>query len=309
MNSEKKKNRNLLAVSLFLSSIIIGLNTPKISAQETNFGDTSPDVVNVEPVTSTVSTNMLNVNSAVITKANVQRIEGKNQDIKVKFSDVPQVEEKIFAVLVDEIVGGVIQAQYLDENNSVEFKNVMEYIKIPGIHLYKQSPEDPDFTLRKYNFIASTSYLMPYGKKITNNGGLETPLVNAYKADGTQYGSSTPQAQLYTTTVPNVYSLAIPSNFFSYIDNGSGVNASNVLAAVISYESEDTTKQPVDVRQWVSTNYNESGYICRFEFLLPEGVKNIQVHLYKEGLYENTFLCKFLIDIEKQAATNYSLDG
>lgn len=303
MNSKKRTNRRFLAVSLFLSTMIIGLTTPKISAEET-----TPDTVNVEPVTSTVSTNMLDIHSSVITTAKVERIEGRNQDVKVKFDNVPQVEEKIFAVLVDEIAGGVIQAQYLDANNSVEFKNVMEYIKIPGIHLYKQSPTDEDFVLRSYNFIASTSYLMPYGKPILNNGGLEGNKATAHKADGTEYSADIPKATLYTTTVPQVYSLAIPTNFFSYIDNGNGVNAGNILAAVISYESDDTTKNPIDVRQWVSTNYGEAGNLCRFDFLLPEKVKNVQVHLYKEGLYENNFLCKFLININKEAATNYSLN-
>lgn len=303
MNTKKRTNRRFLAVSLFLSGMIIGLSTPKISAEET-----TPDTVNVEPVTSTVSTNMLNVHSAVITTAKVEKIEGRNQDVKVKFDNVPQIEEKIFAVLVDEIVGGVIQAQYLDENNSVEFKNVMEYIKIPGIHLYKQSPTDEPYAIRDYNFIASTSYLMPYGKVILNNGGLEGNQVSAYKANGTEYGADVPKATLYTTTVPQVYSLAIPTNFFSYIENGNGVNAENILAAVISYESEDTSRKPVDVRQWVSSNYSEAGKLCRFDFLLPEGVKNVQVHLYKDGLYENNFLCKFLVKINKEAAINYSLN-
>ena len=302
MNSKKRTNRRFLAVSLFLSSMIIGLTTPKISAEET-----TPDTVNVEAVTSTVKTNMLNVHSAVITKASVEKIEGKNQDIKVKFDDVPQVKEKIFAVLVDEIVGGVIDADYLDSNNSVEFKNVKEYIKIPGIHLYKQSPDDKEFVIRDYNFIASTSYLMPYGKLILNNGGLEGNKATAYKADGTQYGSDVPQATLYTTTVPQVYSLAIPKDFFSKIGNASDVKAKNILAAVISYADSDDKKTPVDVRQWVSSDYSEDSNICRFDFLLPKDVKNIQVHLYKDGLYENNFLCKFLMDINKSPATNYSL--
>jgi hypothetical protein len=163
------------------------------------------------------------------------------------------------------------------------------------------------FAIRSYNFIASTSYLMPYGRFISNNGGLEGNKATAVKADGTQYGSDVPQATLYTTTVPQVYSLAIPKEFFSKIENASDVKAKNVLAAVISYSDSDDTKAPVDVRQWVSSDYSEEGNICRFDFLLPENVKNIQVHLYKDGLYENNFLCKFLMDIEKKPATNYSL--
>lgn len=303
MISENRTNRKFLAVSLFLSSMIIGLSAPKISAE-----GTKPDIVNVESVTSTVSTNMLNVHSSVITKAYVKKIKGKNQKIKVKFDDVPQVEEKLFAVLVDEIAGGIIDAQYLDAKNSVEFKNVMEYVKIPGIHLYKQSPNDKEFAIRDYNFIASTSYAMPYVKEITNNGGLDSYKVTPYKADGTQYGGDVEQATLYTSTVPQVYSLAIPKNFFSKINNGSGVNAKNVLAAVISYADSDDKKTPVDVRQWVSSDYNEKENMCRFNFLLPKDVKNIQVHLYKDGLYADTFLCKFLIDINKKAATNYNLE-
>ena len=299
MNSKKRTNLKALAISLFLSSIIISFNSPTILAREETINDT----VDVQAVTTNVKTNMLDVNSSVITTANVQRIEGKNQDVKVTFADLPQIPEKIFAVLVDEIEGGVIQQAFLDENNSVEFKNVIEYIKIPGIHLYKQSPTDPDFILRKENIIASTSYLMPYGKKILNNGDLGKPIVSAYNADGIKY-ENVPTALLYTTTVPQVYSLSIPKNFFDNID--SGVTAKNVLAAVICY-TDDNKATPIDVRQCVSSDYEEQKKLCNFEFLLPEGVKDIQIHLYKDGLYKEKFLCKFLININKQAANNYSL--
>lgn len=303
MNSKKKINNKILAASLFLSSIIIGFSSPTILAREEDFNDVSPDTVDVEAVTSNPKTNMLDVNSSVITKVNVQKIEGKNQDLKVTFADVPKIPEKIFAVLVDKIHGGVIQQAFLDSNNSVEFKNVMEYIKIPGIHLYKQTPTDQNFALKKENFIASTSYLMPYGKKILNNGDLGDPVVTAYNGEGVKY-ENVPTALLYTTTVPQVYSLSIPKNFFNNID--SAVTAKNILAAVISY-TDDNKITPIDVRQWVSSDYEEENSLFKFDFLLPEGVKDVQVHLYKDGLYREKFLCKFLININKQAAQNYSL--
>ncbi len=72
MNIKKVTNHKFLAVSLLLSSVIVGLNTQKISAEET-----TPDIVNVEPVTTTVSTNMLNVHSAVITDVNVKKWKEK----------------------------------------------------------------------------------------------------------------------------------------------------------------------------------------------------------------------------------------
>jgi len=305
LNSNKKSNLKLLLTTFgVLTASFFSLNSCDFAKAA------EPDLVNVESVTTQVQTNMLNVDTAIITKASVTKMLGKNQDVSVTFANVPETTNKVFAVLVDVIAGGVIQAQYLDSNNMVKFTNIPEYIKIPGIHLYEQSPTDPDFVLRKENFIASTSYLLPYGKKIENNGGLvvsgsQKPAneVFPYKGDGTVY-PNVPSATLFTTTIPNVYSLAIPKNFLLLIDGAKDLLASNLLAAVIA---EDENKNTLEVRQWVSTDYNENDNFCRFEFLLPDKAKNVQIHLYKYGLFEENFLCKFLATIDKQAATNYTL--
>lgn len=295
-----KTRCKLFMAVLFSTVSIFGLNKiePNVKAADT---------INVEPVTTTVKTNMLNVDTAIITKADVKNMVGKNQEISVKFSDLPSTDEKIFAVLVDEIAGGVIQSKFLESNNSVTFSDIKEFIKIPGIHLYKQGASDPDFLLRKENFVASTSYLMPYVKKLTNNGGLESNKVKAYRGNGTLY-ENVPDATLFTTTIPNVYSLALPMNILPLIEGTKGIDASDILAAVIA---EDENGNAVDVRQWVSTDYNElegtDKYLCRFEFLLPPGTKNLQVHLYKHGLFKEDFLCKYLIKLNKQAATNYTI--
>ena len=294
MNIKKKINNKVLAASLFISSIIIGFNSPKTLATKKSEPVVSEiDTIDIQSNTTTVSTNMLDINSSVITTANVQKIEGKDQDMKVTFTNLPNVTEKIFAVLVDEKTNGVSQSKFLDANNSVEFKNIVDYVDIPGIHLYKQSPTDPDFTVRRENFIASTSYLMPYIKKIPNDG-----LATAHKADETKYGTDVPKIKIDSTTDPQIYSLIIPKKFFSKIDNGSDVTAKNVLAAVLSFSDEDFNKTPVDVRQWVASDYNEKNNTCRFDFLLPNEVKNIQIHLYKNGLYEDKFLCKFYIHLK-----------
>ncbi len=291
MNNKKKINNKVIVASLFLSSIIISFNSPKILATNINSGVNSDTAVH----TSTVSTNMLATNSSIIIPTCIQKLEGKDRDIKVTFTNLLNIKEKLFAVLVDERAGGVFQSKFLDSNNSVEFKNILRYVSIPGIHLYKQSPTDKDFTMRKENFVASSSYLMPYVEKITNSG-----LITARKENAMKYGSEVQQVKLDSTTDPQIYSLRIPRNFFNqYLNNCGHAVAKNILAAVISYPDNNYDNTPLEVKQWVSTDYNETDDMCRFEFLVPEGTKDVQVHLYKDGLYEDKFICKFYIHLNE----------
>ncbi len=294
MNNKQKINRKILTISLLLSSFIFGLSSQKILATNANETSTN-DTINIKSDVTTVITNMLDENSSLITKASVNKIEGQDQTIKATFESLP--DEKIFAVLVDEAAGGAFQFKFLDKNNSVEFKDVKHYVNIPGIHLYKQSSTDPDFLIRPENFIASTSYLMPYVQKVTN-----TDSATACKADGSKYDETVPKAKLDSTTDPQIYSLIIPKDFFSKIENGSDVTAKNVLAAVISYSDDNYDKKPLEVKQWVSSDYTETENTCKFDFLVPAGTKNILVHLYKDGLYEEKFLCKFCMELKKVKA-------
>ncbi len=297
MNNKQKTNFKVLAASLFISSIIIGLNSPKtltISSADSDIisDDTQPDS---GTNTTTVSTNMLDVNSSIITTANVQKLEGTDQSIKITFADLPKIPEKIFAVLVDERTCGAFQLKFLDSNNSVEFTNVVDYVSVPGIHLYKQSPTDPDFTIRKENFIASSSYLMPHVEKIENKG-----LATAHNNKAQKYGSEVPRVKMDLTSDPQVYSLRIPKDWFPKINNGSDANAKNVLAVVLSFYENSFSRGTLknEIKQWVATDYNEEDNTCRFDFSIPNGVEDFQVHLYKDGLYEDKFLCKFYIHLK-----------
>jgi tartrate dehydratase beta subunit/fumarate hydratase class I family protein len=298
---KRKSNCKFLLATLVSAISIFGLNQFDRNIK-------AADSVTVEPVTTTVSTNMLNVDTAIVTKAEVKNMIGKDQQISVKFTGLPE-NENLFAVLVDEVAGGVIESKFLDKNDSVTFSNIKEFIKIPGIHLYKQNANDPDFVLRKENFVASTSYLMPYVKKLVDNGGLgeNSNKMKAYKGNGALY-DQVPEGVLYTTTIPQVYSFAIPANTLPFIDGAADLDAGDILAAVIA---EDESGKTLDVRQWVSTNYNEktgtNKNLCRFEFLLPQGTKNVQIHLYKYGLFEENFLCKYIGNINKKTATNYTI--
>ena len=302
MISKRKSNCKFLLATLVSAISIFGLN-------QFNGNVKAADSVTVEPVTTTVDTNMLNVDTAIITKAEVKNMVGKDQQISVKFTNLPS-NENIFAVLVDEVAGGVIESKFLDKNDSVTFSNIKEFIKIPGIHLYKQNSDDPDFVLRKENFVASTSYLMPYVKKLIENGGLgeKSNNIKAYRGNGALY-DQVPEGVLYTTTIPQVYSFAIPANTLPFIEGTSGVDASDILAAVIA---EDESGRTLDVRQWVSTDYNENTgtnkNLCRFEFLLPQGTKSVQIHLYKHALLEGNFLCKYIGTLNKQVANKYTID-
>lgn len=312
MKKVKKDNSKFLILFTSLIVSTFGLNGVKATSLSSVTAD-GPSVVSSEPAptqekdsidveaaTTTVSTNMLNVDTAIITKPKVKTMIGKNNEISAQFSDIPETDEKIFAVLVDEVAGGVVDSKFLDSNNKVTFSNIGKFLRIPGIHLYKQGENDPDFLLRKENFIASTSYLMPYIKKTRRSQAADgSRSLIAYKGDGTTY-EGVPDAKLFATTFKDVYSVALEEDTLSKIESKSGLGAKDILAAIIA---EDENGNTLDVRQWVSTDYSETTgtdkKLCRFEFAVPAGTKNVQVHLYKDALMEGNFLCKFKYKVKE----------
>ena len=261
MGSKRKYNCKFLIAILVSAVSMCGLK--HIGSNDVKAADNCT----INPITTTASINMLNVDSAVITKAEVKNIIGKDQQISVRFTNLPK-DGKIFAVLVDEIAGGVVDSKFVDNNDSVNFTKVPEFIKLPGIHLYKQGAKDPDFLIRKENFIASTSYLMPFVRDLSTNGGLgeNSNTLKAYRSNGIIY-EYVPDAILFSTTLPQVYSFALPMNTLSFVEGTKGVSASDIFAVVIA---EDESGKPLDVRQWVATDYEEDNgpdkYLCRFEF-------------------------------------------
>lgn len=271
--------------------------------------------IDVTCSSTTVKQNMLNTDSAVITDTRVLSAVGNNQSLTVSYTKTGlPTENKVIAVLLEPASGGVVESKFLDANKSVKFENIPDYIKRPQIHLYKQSPDDPEYLLRKENFIAKHSYLMPYVPKITNNGDLTMFTIPATNGEGVAYeATSVPASTLYTTTVFNIYSLMLPANFMTSLSSA-GVDAAanlkneDVFAVVIAQDEEGNEIGRQSVVSTVYSNPDETTTnFCRFEFILPYGAKQAQIHLYKNELKGPNFLCKFLCNIQKTPAINYSL--
>jgi len=256
--------------------------------------------------------NMLQGNSVIIDNASVSAIYGENNSLTATYSNLPVslAGNKVIAVLVDEYVapGTAYMSQFLDENGMVTFQNIDPAVKLPQIHLYKQDPADPDYTLRAENFISKNMFLMPYVKPLTNNGGYANEnALNAYGNNSERIDmilTSQGKAKLETTTVPNLYSLQIPSNYFSTINKDwSGIQPSSLFGIVLAEDPYGNVTKQFSV---VSTNYNVNEF-CRFEFMLPEGTTNFQFHIYKDSLVRENFLLKYMTTINKANALQYSL--
>ena len=325
MKSLSKKNSKLLIVFMSLAVSMFGFNSMDKNASALSFQEVTQDesVGQVYFQESGISANMLNIDTAVITDVRVESVSGNDSGITMKFSNLPNISEKIFAVLVDEAAGGVIQSKYLDGSNSVTFDIMPDSIKVPGVHLYKQGANDEPFLLRRENFIASTSYMMPklrsslssastrYGGPLDGNGApLYTPLIEE-RSKGSSFSQSlTDYGLLNILTTPNSFVFDFPLSTLNVIEGASGLEASDILAAVIA---EDGNGNTLDVRQWVATQYVVSSgsetkalvdgeFVqerkkCRFEFILPSSAKVVQIHLYKHGLFKENFLCKYLFNV------------
>ena len=260
-----------------------------------------------------VTQNMLNTDSAVITDAQVNYVQGENQSITAVYKNLPK-DEKIIAVLVDAMEGGAVTSQFLDGDGKVTFSGVKECLKIPQIHLYKQNPQDPDYLLHRENFIAKNTYLMPYIIDITNNAGLSRFEIPTSSASGSIYNTQiVPSCTLYTTSVVNIYSLALPFTYFSSLaraglDIANGIKPEDVFAVIIAQDAaggEICRKSVVSTKYLIPSLRGAVGSFCRFEFLLPRATKTVQLHIYKKSLHTPNFLCKLLFEIQKAPATAY----
>jgi len=292
-------------------ALLIGLISASQKSSAVN--PTTADTVSVPSVSNGPAVqNMLQGSSAVIAGASVSAIYGENNTLTATYKNLPVSlsSDKVIAVLVDEYMapGTAYMSQFLNENGVVTFQNIDPAVKLPQIHLYKQDPADPDFTLRGENFIAKNSFPMPYVKSLSNNGGFSNEnALNAYGNNSERIDMIlTPagQAKLETTTVPNLYSLEIPSNYFSIINKDwVGIQPSSLFGVVLAEDGHGNLTKQFSV---VSTNYSVNEF-CRFEFMLPEGTKNFQFHIYKDSLVKDNFLLKYMTTINKTDAAQYSL--
>lgn len=329
MKIKNRTNLKFVATVLFLSSFIFSLNTIKTSATATG------NVVTVPPITSNFETNTLNIDTAIVVPYTESKLEGvdnvvkakiveKNQGVKVTFSNVPSIPEgdRLFAVMVDAVYydkdgtgNKIISKQYLDENNSVTFDNVPEYIKIPGIHLYIERSEDhyiDPMPIFPWNFVASTSCLMPYALE-DGDGSVVDVTDDKEDESGKPIVIAKGGAKIYATTVPCIYSLKIPKSvieaYYNYKPGAKKeeIKPENIFAAVLSNDIHGDHNDRGDygegTRQWVSiveedtvNGDTDDPDFCKFKFLVP-GAPNLptsdfEVHLYNKILEKENFLFK-----------------
>ena len=322
MKSLSKKNYKLLIVFMSLAVSMFGFSS--MDKNNVNASVVIDDIVPAEPhgQGSEIGLNMLNIDTAIITDVRVESVSEDASGITMKFSNLPNISEKIFAVLVDEAAGGVIQSKYLDGSNSVTFDIMPDSIKVPGVHLYKQGANDEPFLLRRENFIASTSHMMNSTRNVIDISGY-TKSVSALDGNGNIItAEEIPSKAAVQPTVPkgvltclpseNVFSFDFSLTTLNYIEGISGLDAPDILAVVIA---EDENGNTLDVRQWVATQYKVSVPIkgsvsessqrttdCKFDFMLPSAAKKVKIHLYKHGLFKENFLCKYEIDSISQGA-------
>jgi hypothetical protein len=278
--------------------------------------DIEADSVNVPDVSTLGSCrqNMLNTDSAVITDANCSAIFSKNRTLTANYQNLPVnlASGKVIAVLVDEYVapGTAYMSKFLDQNGSVTFENIDVAVKLPQIHLYKQNPGDPDYLLRKENFIAKNMFPMSYVKNLTNNGGLTGQnLLTTYNGDTQSMdGALAPAGKpvIYKTTVPHLYSISLPIGYLANLNpNWGGLTPGQIFGVLIA---EDEKGNAQKVSSVVSSNYYTNEF-CRFDFIVPDGLNNFQFHLYKDILLKENFLCKYRVTVSNQEGSQYQLES
>lgn len=311
MCRRKKLNKKLPFLMVAITSLCF------MSANLTNktvlADELEPSVVEVPAVTNgTCRQNMLNTDSAVITNAKCSAIFSKNRTLTATYENLsPELSSgKIIAVLVDQYVapGTAYMTKFLDEKNQVTFENIDIAVKLPQIHLYKQSPNDPDYLLRPENFIAKNMFPMSYVKNITNNGGLTNQnIITTYNGETQKMDDGFSPAGkpiLYRTTIPNLYTISIPKSYFVNLKPAwGGLTPGEIFGVIIA---EDFAGNPIQIQSVVSSDYYDNEF-CRFNFVIPEGLKNFQFHIYKNILQTDNFLCKYLITVINQEAKQYGL--
>lgn len=291
--------KHILAITACVfGGLTLANNNPK--ASDTNH-------LNVRFLKNSFVCNTLNTNSAGVVGNIYANVSGVGPDLTAKFNNVPDDGRKVIAVLVDPIMNGGFDYAFLDDNWSVTFKNIPGYIKHPQIHLYKQNPTDPDFLLHEENFIAKSYCLMPSIIRISNNGGHEIGRAPALD------GNSNPIAGcntfgFLTTTAPDLYCVVMPyDNVLDKLPGGSSLNVNDIFGVVIAEDDEGNVLDVNSIN--ISNYYADEGPIgkerCRFEFLLPAGATKLQLHLYKNELLTENYLCKFLFKLENVSVSTF----
>lgn len=292
--------KHILAITAYIFTSIALTENTQIKASDTNN-------LEVKFLKNSFVCNTLNTNSAGVVGNIYANVDGVGPNLTLKYANIPYDGRKVIAVLVDHIMGGGFDYAFLDDNWTVKFTNIPPYIKQPQVHLYKQNPEDPDFLLHEENFIAKSYCLMPSIIRISNNGGLDIGRAPALDGDSKVITGCNTFGFL-TTTAPDLYCVVMPfDDVLKYLPGGSTITVNDIFGVVIA---EDDEGNPLEVNSVNISNYNaEDGPIgkegCRFEFLLPEKATRLQLHLYKNELLTENYLCKFFFKLDKKPATSY----
>lgn len=301
-----RKNNNICKHILGVVAYIFTSLALTESSQVKASSDTNN--LNVNFLKNKFECNTLNTHSAGVVGNIKATVDGVGPNLKLKYENVPNDGKKVIAVLVDDIMGGGFDYAFLDDQWTVEFKNIPPYIKQPQVHLYTQNPEDPDFLLHEENFIAKSYCLMPSIIRISNNGGYDIGRAPALDGDSKAIADCNTFGFL-TTTAPDLYCVVMPfENVLNHLPGGDSITVNDIFGVVIA---EDSEGKPLQVNAVNMSNYSSTdGPIgkegCRFEFLLPQDATQLQLHLYKNELLTENYLCKFFFKIEKKAAKNYT---
>lgn len=226
------------------------------------------------------------------------RANDRNIEFVCDFQGDDMSKDKLFAVLIDRGKGPVaFSFLNLNPDNGWYYTNLMApyYCDMYQVHIYKQTPGDPDFLLHEENFVCKTrnlfmsSNIVMYKKaylraltKLDGNGNVLNP--SAAK----QFFVSCYTPNYYRIEAPDLELPDAPLDKFGVLVFPQGQE--NLL----SYEDRvvPQTEETIDVGGEELYGHE------RFNFWVPPEVKEFEFHVYKGSLLSENFLYKYKIKLD-----------
>lgn len=187
---------------------------------------------------------------------------------------------------------------YDQESRKAKLSELLAYVKIPGIHLYKQSPNDPDYLLRTEGPIDGHIVVMADGKEVSRTavtvgvGAVTFAKAEARDAQGAPMGKD----QTWTFELGKTSRNDMPFDArVGSVKFGSPTNQFSAVAAsglaipggTIRLSKGDLSAEEAIPATWITR---------------PAGANEVEIHIYQGDLTHEDLLSKLLIKLSRAAS-------
>lgn len=226
------------------------------------------------------------------------RAKDQNIEFVCNFEGDDMSKDKLFAVFIDNCRGPVaFSFLNLNPKDGWYYTNLIApyYCDMYQVHIYKQTPGDPDFLLHEENFVCKTrnmlmsSDIVMYKKvdlasivKLDGNGNILDP--NADK----KFFVSCNTPNYYRIEADDLETAESPLNKFAVLVFPQGQE--NLL----SYEDRVVPQTEETIAVGAELPGHE-----RYNFYVPKEVNEFEFHVYNGSLLSENFLYKYRIKLNR----------